>query len=104
MGKVFDKQIKTIGDQGQKQIDALKVLEPKAIESESNNKFVITQEFYDKILEERMDEILKMGNKIDVDNSVYNFKGRTSSLNFGKFRGPMYIHGHMKMVIQHYNK
>ena len=36
LGKVFEKQIKTIEDQGKKQIDALKVLEPKAIESESN--------------------------------------------------------------------
>ena len=67
----------------------MKVLEPKAIESESNNKFVITQEFYDKILEERMDELLKMSDKIDFDNLVYNFKGRTSSINFGKFGGPM---------------
>ena len=44
LGKPFEKQIKTIEDQGQKQIDALKVLEPKAIESGSNNKPVITQE------------------------------------------------------------
>ena len=51
---------KTMEDQGQKQTDALKILEPKAIESNSNNKPIITQEFYDKILEERMDEILKM--------------------------------------------
>ena len=46
----------------------MKVLEPKAIESGSNNKPVITQEFYDKILEERMDEVLKMSDKIDFDN------------------------------------
>ena len=32
LGKVFEKQIKTIEDQGQKQVDALNVLEPKAIE------------------------------------------------------------------------
>ena len=74
----------------------MKVLEPKAIESGSNNKPVITQEFYDKILEERMDEILKMSDKVDFDNLVYNFKDPTSSINFGKFGGPMYIYGHMK--------
>ena len=74
----------------------MKVLEPKAIESGSNNKPVITQEFYDKILEERMDEILKMRDKIDFDRLIYNFKGLTSSINFGKFGGPMYIYGHMK--------
>ena len=96
LGKAFEKQIKTIEDQGKKQVDALKVLEPKAIESGSNNKPVITQEFYDKILEERMDEILKVSDKIDFDNLIYNFKGRTSSINFGKFEGPMYIYGHIQ--------
>ena len=91
MGKAFEKQIKTIEDQGQKQVDASKVLQPKAIES-----IIITQEIYDKILEERMDEILKMRNKIDFNNLTPNFKGRTASINFGKFGGPMYIYGHMK--------
>ena len=43
-----------------------------------------------------MDEILKLSDKIDFDNLIYNFKGPTSSINFGKFRGPMYIYGHMK--------
>ena len=42
-GKAFEKQIKTIEDQWKKHVDALNVLEPKAIESESNNKPVITQ-------------------------------------------------------------
>ena len=96
MEKTFEKQIKTIEDQGKKQVDALKVLELKAIENGSNNKPVITQYFYDKILKKRMDEILKMSNKIDFDNLIYNFKGPTSSINFGKFGGPMYIYGHMK--------
>ena len=65
MGKAFEKQIKTFEDQGKKQVDALKILEPKAIESgSSNNQPVITKEIYDKILEERMDEILKMRGKL----------------------------------------
>ena len=96
LGKAFEKQIKTIEDQGKKQVDALKVLEPKASKSGSNNKPVITKEIYDKIFEERMDEILKMREKIDFSNLTYNFKGQTASINFGKFEGPMYIYGHMK--------
>ena len=52
LGKAFEKQIKTIEDQVKKQLHALKVLEPKAIESGSYNKPVITKEIYDKILEE----------------------------------------------------
>ena len=84
LGKAFEKQIKTIEDQGEKQINALKVLEPKTIESGSNNKPVITKETYDEILEERMDEIIKMRNKIDFSNLTYNLKGQTDSINFGK--------------------
>ena len=41
LGKAFEKQIKTIEDQGQKQIDALESLKPKEetkpIEDESNS-------------------------------------------------------------------
>ena len=44
------------------------MLESKAIKSESNNKPVITQKFYDKILKERMDEILKMSDEGDFNN------------------------------------
>ena len=55
----------------------LEVLEPKVIESESNNKPVITKEIYDKILEEWIDEILEMREKIDFSCLIYNFKGQT---------------------------
>ena len=58
LGKAFEKQIKTIEQQGKKQVDPLKVLEPQAIESESN-KYSITKEIYDEILQGRMDEMLK---------------------------------------------
>ena len=51
---------KKIEDQGQKQVEALKGLKPEAIECESNNKRSISKEIYDKLLDERMDEILEM--------------------------------------------
>ena len=91
MGKAFEKQIKTIEDQGKKQVDALKVLEPKAIESGSNNKPVITKEIYDKILEERMDEILEMSREINYSNLVYNFKGQTPSKFCRIWRSNVYL-------------
>ena len=43
-----------------------------------------------------MNKILKMRNKIDFNNLTDNFKGQTTSINFGAFGGPMYIYGHMK--------
>ena len=96
LGKAFEKQIKTVEDQGQKQVGALKVLEPKTIKSRSNNKPLITKEIYGKTLEERMDEILEIREKINFNNLTYNFKVQTTSMSFGKFGGPMYIYGHMK--------
>ena len=44
LGKAFEKQIKAMEAQGEKQFDALENLKPKAIESGSNNKPIITQE------------------------------------------------------------
>ena len=37
-----------------------------------------------------------MRDKVDFNNLIYNFKGPTSSINFGKFGGQMYIYGHKK--------
>ena len=61
LGKAFDKQIKTIEDQGKKQVEALKDLKPKeqttATEDESNDKLSIQKEIYNRLLDERSDEI-----------------------------------------------
>ena len=48
------------------------------------------------ILEERLDEILEISKEICHGDLVYDFKGPTPSINFGKYGGPMYIYGHMK--------
>ena len=96
LGKGFVKQTKTIKDQSKKKIDALKVLEPKAIKSASNNKPIITKESYDKILEERMDKIIEMRDKIDYSKLIYDFKGPTPPVDFAKFEGPIYIYDDMK--------
>ena len=64
--------------------------------SGSNNESTITKEIYNKILEERMDEILEMSNKIVYGQLIYDFKGPTRSINFGKFGDPIYIYNHME--------
>ena len=82
VGKAFEKQIKTIEDEGEKQVDALKKLKPKkqtkaiTYKSDDDNT-LISKEIYDDILEERMDEILKMSRGINYSNLVYDFKGPT---------------------------
>ena len=101
LGKVFEKQIKTIEDQGKKQIDALEKLKPKeqtkAITYKSgDDNTTISKEIFDKISEERMDEMLKMSREIKYNNLVYNFKGPTPSINFAIFGGPMYTYNQSK--------
>ena len=93
MGKVFEKQIETIEDQGEKQVEALKT---KAVAGKSDGKSSNCKEIYDKILEERMDEILEMSREINDSNLIYDFKGSTSSIRFTEFGGPMYTYNQLK--------
>ena len=69
----------------------------KAITYKSDDdKTSTSKETYDEILEERLDEILKMRKEVSRDNLFYDFKGSTDSINFCKYGGPMYVYGHMK--------
>ena len=62
----------------------------KAIKGESNNnKQLINNDIYNKILEKRLNEILKIREEIDYKYLVYNFKGNTPSIKFTLFEGPM---------------
>ena len=50
-----------------------------------------------------------MSDKIDFNNIIYGFKGPNSSINFGRFKGPMYLynHNHVKnsdTALQHVEK
>ena len=93
MGKAFEKQIKTTKDQGKKQVQALKT---KVIEDKYDDKSSKSKEVYDKILEERMVEILQMSKEINCNNLVYDFKGATSSISFTEFGGPMYTYDQLR--------
>ena len=74
MGKTFEKQIKTIEDQRQKQIKTLKNLKPKkqtkatTYKSDDDNNTRISKEIYNEILEEKMVQILKMSREINYSN------------------------------------
>ena len=92
--KAFEKQIKTIENQEEKQIDALKDL--KETKSDDDDKTSTTKEIYNEILEERIDEILQMNVDINYNSLVYDFKVLTTSIDFSKYEGPLYIYGHIK--------
>ena len=64
MDKAFEKQIKTIQDQGRNQLDALKDLkdnkEKQAINDKSDDKLSIQGKIFNKLLDGKMDEIQKI--------------------------------------------
>ena len=64
LGKVFEKQIKTIEDQGQKQIDALENLKDqnKQIINDDEVKLLFSKEreIFTKIYNKRLDEIKEL--------------------------------------------
>ena len=89
LGKVFEKQIKTIEDQGQKKADALKQTKEITYKPDDDDNTPISKEIYIKILQERMNEILKTSREINYSKLVYDFKGPIASISLIKFGGPI---------------
>ena len=80
LGKAFEKQIKTIKDHGEKQVDALKSLKPKEVKPEQiKPKETKPAEYGDYFLNGLTE--IRNSFKIDFNNSTYNFKGN-STLDF----------------------
>ena len=72
MGKTFEKQIKTIEDQGQKHIDTLESLKPKEqtkpIEDKPNNQSKATMMFND-LINKRKKILSELHESVDYNNS-----------------------------------
>ena len=88
MGKAFEKQIKTIEDQGQKQVDALENLKPKEetkpIENKSNNKSKAAI-IFDSLINKRKDLMKKLYDSVDYNNLKFEFVGPTKDVSFYEY-------------------
>ena len=99
--KAFEKQTKTIEDQGQKQVEALENLKPKelakAVKDKSSSKFLTKKEIYNRLFDKRLNEIQEISNEIGYNNLNYSFKTRSSgSIYFIKYKGPFGLFGEMR--------
>ena len=83
--KAFQKQIKTIEDQGEKQVDALKDLKPKEetkpIEGESNNESRASTIVND-LINERKNIMSKLFDSVDYNNLKFEYAGPTKCISF----------------------
>ena len=92
LGKAFDKQIKTIEDQGKEQVEALENLKPiersKAIKYDDES-LEQKQETYNKLFDEKLGEIKELSREIDNKNLNYDFTMKDSgSINFTGYNVP----------------
>ena len=79
MGKAFEKQTKTIENQGKKQVDALVALKPK---NDVKVKLDKTPSISNNYLKDRLDEIKKHYKPIDEDDlEIINFLSHEDPIN-----------------------
>ena len=89
--KAFEKQTKTIKDQGEKQIKAIQDKRPiKSIEKFTyhiNDSPIVLKEkkIYNKLTEESFEKINNLNKKVDIDKLVFRYKGNTPDEDFSKF-------------------
>ena len=87
LGKAFEKQIKTIEDQGQKQAEAWKGLKPKeqkAIEDKSNNQSRATIIFHG-VINKRKSILNELYESFDKNNLKFEYVGPTKDTIFYEY-------------------
>ena len=89
MAKALEKQIKTIEDQGEKQIDALKDLKPKEqakrIENKSNNQSKAAI-IFNLLINERKKIMRKLYDSVDYNNLKFEYVGPAKNVSFYEYK------------------
>ena len=87
LGKAFEKQTKTIEDQGKKQVDALEKLKPeetKPIEDTPNNQSSATIVFND-FINKRNELMSDLYNSVDCNDLKFEYIGPTKDVGFYEY-------------------
>ena len=89
MGKTFEKQIKTIEDQGQKQIDTLEKLkskeETKPIGDKSNNQSKAAI-IFSELINKRKKIMSELYDSVDYNNLKFEYVGPTKDVSFYEYK------------------
>ena len=84
LGKAFDKQIKTIEDQGKKQVDALEKLRPKEtkpIEGTPNNQSKAAT-IFNELINKRKELMNQLYDSTDYNNLKFQYVSRAKDVSF----------------------
>ena len=80
MGKAFEKQTKTIEDQGEKQIKSIqnqgqvKTIKKYIYEDEESSFILEQKEIFNKLADERPEEITELNRKINPYDLIYRYR------------------------------
>ena len=89
LGKAFDKQIKTIEDQGKNQVDALQKLKPKEeikpIECTPNNQSKATI-IFNKLINKRKKLMTKLHDSVDYNNLKFEYMTKAKDVRFYDYK------------------
>ena len=89
LGKAFDKQKKTIEDQGKKQVDALEKLKPKEetkpIEGTSNNQSR-AMIIFNELINKRKELMNKLYDSVNYNNLKFEYVSRAKDVSFYEYR------------------
>ena len=87
--KAFEKETKTIEDQGKKQVDALEKLkrkeEIKPIEDKSNNQSKAAI-IFNELVNKRKELMSKLCDKVDYNNLKFEYVGLTNDVSFYEYK------------------
>ena len=91
LGKAFEKQIKTIKNQGKKQVKAIQDNKQLVNKDDYKDKLLLSRkrEIFKGIYNKRLDKIEELNNKIDYNNLKYVAVNTRTSYNFYELEDPL---------------
>ena len=91
LGKTFEKQIKTIEDQGERQIKAIqnqeniKTIKKYTYDDEDTPLISKRKEIFNERADERLEKITELDKKVNYDDLIYKYKGKPADVKFSQF-------------------
>ena len=91
LGKTFEKQTKTIEDQGEKQIKTIqdqgqvKTIKKYDYDAEDTPFISKQKEIFNELVDERLEKITDLDKKVNSDDLIYRYKGNTADVKFNEF-------------------
>ena len=96
-GKAFEKQIKTIENQGEKQTKAIqdqrqvKTIKKYGYDAEDTPFISKQKEIFSELVDERLEKIADLDEKVNSNDLIYRYEGNTADVEFNQFDNAFYI-------------